>query len=58
MKTVPLSQGFLAFVDDDDYDLVSSHKWSATRVKNTVYGVARLGQLTAKQHPNFCTASS
>jgi hypothetical protein len=57
MKTVPLSQGFLAFVDDDDYDRVSSHKWSATRVKNTVYGVRKVrtvdGQTTSQPLHRF-----
>jgi hypothetical protein len=25
--SIPLSQGFHALIDDEDYDLVSSHKW-------------------------------
>jgi len=42
MKNVPLSQGFAASVDDADYDRVSAHKWSATKVKNTVYGIRKI----------------
>lgn len=31
MKTIPLTQGKVAIVDDEDYDLVSQFKWSAHR---------------------------
>jgi hypothetical protein len=33
MKTVPLSQGYVAIVDDEDYDRVSRHKWQARVVR-------------------------
>jgi len=42
MKAVPLSQGLAASVDDADYDRVSAYKWSATKVKNTVYGIRKI----------------
>jgi len=42
MKTIPLSQGFVALVDDSDYDRVSAYKWSATRTKNNVYGIRKV----------------
>jgi hypothetical protein len=29
MKEIPLSQGYVAVVDDEDYELVSRFKWSA-----------------------------
>ena len=29
MKTIPLTQGYLALVDDADYKRVSAHKWHA-----------------------------
>jgi hypothetical protein len=29
MKEIPLTRGLTAFVDDDDYDKVSPHKWHA-----------------------------
>lgn len=37
MKTIPLTQGFVAQVDDSDYDRVSPHKWYAARQGNLVY---------------------
>jgi hypothetical protein len=42
MKTVPLTQGFVAMVDDADYGRVSAHKWCATRAKTNVYGVRKV----------------
>jgi hypothetical protein len=52
MKTIALSQGFAAMVDDEDYERVSAFKWSATKTKNTVYGVRKVrtpaGQTTSQ----------
>lgn len=42
MKTIPLTQGFVALVDDDDYDRVAALKWSATKTKTNVYGVRKV----------------
>ena len=42
MKTIALSQGFAALVDDSDYERVSAFKWSATKTKTTVYGVRKV----------------
>jgi len=42
MKNIPLTQGFVALVDDADYDRVSAHKWSATKTKSTVYGIRKV----------------
>jgi hypothetical protein len=60
MKTVPLSQGFAASVDDADYDRVSAYKWSATKVKNTVYGIRKIrtteGRTTSQLLQRFILA--
>ena len=42
MKTISLTQGFVALVDDADYDRVSAFKWSATKTKTNVYGVHKV----------------
>ena len=42
MKSILLTQGFVAVVDDADYDRVSAYRWSASRTKNTVYGIRKL----------------
>lgn len=40
MKTIELSQGYSAFIDDEDHERVSQYKWSAlvSPDKYTVYG--------------------
>lgn len=48
MKTISLTQGFVALVDDTDYDRVSAHKWSATKTKTTVYGVRKVRTATGR----------
>ncbi|MDD5305026.1 MAG: AP2 domain-containing protein [Elusimicrobia bacterium] len=37
MKEIPLTQGFVALVDDEDYDRLARFKWSAARRRHTVY---------------------
>lgn len=39
MKEIPLTQGFVAFVDDADFEAVMSFKWYAQRVKRRVYAM-------------------
>src|ERR1019366_9503047 len=48
MKTIPLSQGCVALVDDADYDRVSAYKWSATKTKTNVYGVRKVRTLAGR----------
>ncbi|MGO8793533.1 MAG: hypothetical protein ACLQLC_01820 [Candidatus Sulfotelmatobacter sp.] len=59
MKTIPLTQGFVALVDDTDYERVSAYKWSATKVKNTVYGIRKIrtteGRTTSQLLHRFIT---
>jgi hypothetical protein len=37
MREVPLTRGYVALVDDDDYDNVMQYKWSAKVTQWTVY---------------------
>ncbi len=37
MKLIPLTQGQVSRVDDEDYERLSVHKWHARRKKNTFY---------------------
>ena len=39
MKTIPLSQGKIALVDDGDYEGLMKHKWSATNHGHTFYAI-------------------
>lgn len=42
MRTIELSQGYVALVDDADYERVSAHKWSASKTKTHVYGIRKV----------------
>jgi len=44
MKTIPLTQGKVAIVDDEDFDRVSQKKWYAQHNKNTFYAMTRNGK--------------
>lgn len=59
MKTIPLTQGHVALIDDADYERVSVHKWSATKVKHTVYGIRKIrtaeGRTTSQLLHRFIT---
>lgn len=43
MKIIPLSQGFVAWVDDEDYDRLSKHKWCIARRSKRVYAARKPG---------------
>lgn len=45
MRAVPLTKGYVAIVDDEDYELVSTFKWYALTPKATdrIYAVSRRG---------------
>ena len=43
MKSIPLSKGKVAIVDDDLYEYLSQWKWSAKKGKNTWYAVRMTG---------------
>ena len=40
-KTIALTQGYVAIVNDEDYERLSSHSWSVTRNKLHVYAQRR-----------------
>ena len=42
MKTIPLSQGKVTIVDDNDFCILSYHKWRAEKHCSTFYAVYRV----------------
>ena len=42
MKEVKLTQGYVALVDDEDFERVSKFSWIPNRMKNTVYAQRNL----------------
>ena len=51
MIEIPLTQGQVALIDDEDYDLVSQHKWCASWNKRTksYYAVTKIIKPDGKQ---------
>lgn len=44
MKEIPLSQGKVALVDDEDYDRLAAHNWYASKDGRTYYARRRDGR--------------
>jgi hypothetical protein len=56
MKTIPLTQGKVALVDDEDYERVNAHKWCAQRSGSRWYAVRwvyRNGRRTLERMHRF-----
>src|ERR1700682_4865979 len=52
LKTIPLTKGKVALVDDEDYERVSQFKWCASQSRHQWYALRRLkgtGQPGRKQ---------
>lgn len=43
MKTIKLTKGYEAIVDDDMYEIINRFGWCVSERKNTAYAVKRLG---------------
>ena len=54
MKTIQLTQGFVALIDDADYERVSAHKWCANRNRHTVYAYRKDNRRTVYLHRFIC----
>lgn len=49
-KTIPLTRGQVAIVDDADYGLLSRHKWHALKPAGTYYATRRDGTTRVYMH--------
>lgn len=50
MKSIQLSRGLFAVVDDSDYELIAKYKWSAGSIKGYPYALRREGNKTILLH--------
>lgn len=50
MKKIPLTQGKFALVDDEDYERLNQHKWSASKHYNTYYAGRNTGKRPNRGH--------
>jgi len=44
MKRIPLTQGYYAIVDDEDYEALCQWKWHARPHRNTIYASHNIGR--------------
>ncbi len=63
MKEIPLSQGLVALVDDEDYEELSQYNWHAYKHRNTYYAIRNLPiypglRTTAKMHRQVMRAQT
>ncbi len=58
MKEIPLTQGMVALVDDEDFALVSRHKWCAGVSRYSYYAMTKVKRngkwTTMKMHRLLC----
>lgn len=50
MVSIPLSGGYVCHIDDEDFDLVGRHKWSAHRGSNAIYAVRVVREVRIFMH--------
>lgn len=53
MKTIELTKGFVALVDDADFERVSAFKWRAYVDKNTVYAIRHARKPDGKETTQY-----
>lgn len=44
MREIPLTRGLMALVDDEDYELLSPHKWHASQANAKFYAARNSGR--------------
>lgn len=50
MKTIELTQGYTALIDDADYDMINKHKWCAVKYRHYVYAVRKVNKKMVPMH--------
>src|SRR5665647_1111605 len=57
MKTIKLTQGQVAIVDDEDFEELNKYRWCASEGKRTFYAVRtpRESKLNARMHRVICS---
>ena len=49
LKTIPLTQGMVALVDDSDYEMLSRYKWRVHKSRNTCYAKTTITTATGRE---------
>lgn len=50
MKEIPVTGGYVALVDDEDYDRVSAHRWRYDAGRHTMYAKSEINGKTMGMH--------
>lgn len=50
MKKIPLTKNKMAIIDDEDFDLVMAHSWSAAKYGSKYYASTRINGKTVYMH--------
>ena len=58
VKTIPLTQGLVALVDDEDYPELSKHKWCAHLCRGIFYAVRSASETTIFMHREILNTPS
>ena len=49
MTEIPLTRGYVAFIDDENAELVGAYRWRVLVQSHTCYAIARLPRREGKQ---------
>ena len=50
MKLIPLTQGYFAQVDDEDFDKLNQYKWRVLKAKSTFYATSDINDHSVRMH--------
>jgi hypothetical protein len=50
MREIPLTQGYVAIVDDEDYEMLSRFKWHARAARGRVYAITKVHGAAVRMH--------
>ncbi len=53
MIQIPLTQGYVTMIDDEDAELVGAHRWRVLIQPHTCYAIARLPMREGKQRTQY-----
>lgn len=56
IRFIPLTKGYVAIVDADDYERLAQYKWQVSKARNNLYAARKQGGMTIKMHRQILNA--